>query len=193
MKYKKHNLIYKPFHQLPFCCVPATLQWVLYRRKIDIMDQETIGVALGLRIPKKFSKFFQNKKIKFIVNKSSEAGTQILKSRYSIGNFLKKFNIPLKISHLYNFKKEEDLKKFLLKNLKNRNDIILRYNNKIFKSKKYSGFGHFGVIADFKEKSKKVLIGDPEPPFFKETSLKKLLFAVSNKIDGIERGFFIIS
>jgi hypothetical protein len=57
-------------------------------------------------------------------------------------------------------------------------------------STKYGG--HFGVIADYDQKTKMVVVGDPEPPNFKEATLLQILLAISDKQDGVQRGFFVV-
>lgn len=180
---------YRPFHQLPYCCVPATLQWILYSRDLDILDQETIGVELGLRIPKRFKYLFSNKKIQF--TDVDPPGTQIFEKGYSINNFFQNFNIPLGISEEFHFQDTLELEKFVIKNLKNNKDIILRFNNQIFKSG-HEGVGHFALIIKIEKKSKRVIVGDPDPPFFKKATLEDIIFSISDKIDGQKRGLFLI-
>lgn len=95
---------YRPISQLPYCCVPAILQWILYRRKLDIYDQILIGAELGLRVPEGFLKYFDNEKIRLFSLGAKEYGTQILEEEYSINKFFEKFNIPLWISDEFHFK-----------------------------------------------------------------------------------------
>jgi hypothetical protein len=180
---------YSPIHQLPYCCVPATIQWVLLRRGCNIGNQEEIGVQLGLRVPVKMKKYFQNRKIKIVPDNSKEVGTQILKKKYSISNYFKKNNIQLKISKEFRFKNKKELEVFLLNNLGTDKDLILRFHSGIYKE---NGAGHLGIIINYNKKSKIVVIGDPEPPFFKKITLEKLLESLSKKFDGIQRGPYLI-
>lgn len=185
---------YRPFNQLPYCCVPAILQWVLYRHDLDILDQETIGAELGLKLPLKGKRFFTNKNIRYITKEPKGGfGTQIEKDKYSIEQFFIKHGISLSISAMHNFQKKADLKSFLIKNLLKNNDIILRYNNKIFKRDTQKSYGHFSVIVEFDDVTEKVFIGDPEMPYFKKISLDQIIFSISDQIDGIQRGLYIVS
>ena len=150
---------------------------------MNILDQELIGIELGLRIPKKGKKIFKRVGIKFLdKDPVGGFGTQIEKEKYSI---------PLIISKLLFFETEHELRNFLKDNLKSGNDVILRYNNVIFKSGE-KGHGHFSVISEYDDKTAEVVIGDPNPPFFKKASLKQILYSISNKLDGQRRGFYII-
>ncbi|OQB08173.1 MAG: hypothetical protein BWY21_01409 [Parcubacteria group bacterium ADurb.Bin216] len=109
---------YRPIPQLPYCCVPAILQWILYRRKLDIYDQILIGAELGLRVPEGFLKYFDNEKIRLFSLGAKEYGTQILEEEYSINKFFEKFNIPLWISDEFHFKCVNDLEIFLMEKLR---------------------------------------------------------------------------
>lgn len=91
--YKKK---YRPIHQLPYCCVPATLQWILYRRRLDILDQETIGVELGLQLPERFMNLISNKKIIIKPNNFGYFGTQIEKKNILLINFLENLRFLFK-------------------------------------------------------------------------------------------------
>jgi hypothetical protein len=182
---------YRPIHQLPYCCVPATLQWIFYRRNLDILDQITIGSELGLRVPELFLKYFENEKIKILSSGAKEYGTQILKEEYSINRFFQHYKIPLTISKEFNFNNIDSLKVFLQNNFKENIDIIVRFNNAIFK--RDDSAGHFGLIVGFEYENDMIVIGDPEPPFFKNLNLNDLLLAISNKLDGVERGLYIVT
>jgi hypothetical protein len=180
---------YRPIYQLPYCCVPATLQWILYRRKLDIYDQIMIGAELGLRVPERFLKYFDNENIRMFSNEAGEYGTQILKEEYSIKRFFENHSIPLLISEEFHFENVNDLKVFLKANLLEKDvDIVVRYNNAILNQD--NCVGHFGVVADMQNDT--AIIGDPEPPFFKEVSLEELLLSISDKIDGVRRGLYLI-
>jgi len=159
----------------------------------------TIGSELGLRIPEKFAKFIDEDTIKEgkvkIMPKGTDSknfGTQIFNKGYSINGFFQKYNIPLKISEQYFFDNEKDLENFFLENLTDEKDVIIRFHTEIFlpNSPKYGG--HFSVIADYDQKTKTVVVGDPEPPNFKEATLQQILLAITDKQDGIQRGFFVV-
>ncbi len=57
------NIFYHPFLQLPFCCVPAVLQWIFYRRGLDIGNQIEIAKELGLVLPTRFREIFADEEI----------------------------------------------------------------------------------------------------------------------------------
>ncbi|MBD3270166.1 hypothetical protein GF376_01425 [Candidatus Peregrinibacteria bacterium] len=185
---------YHPIPLMPYCCVPAALQWILYRRGLDILDQETIGANLGLQLPISGKKIFRNPGIIFTDKKPVDGyGTRIHIPEYSIQKFFDKYGFKLKISDLYTFKTNSQIHDFLVENMKPENDIILRWHTRIFKGgKEPEGVGHFSVIEDYDPSDQEVVIGDPDPPFFKKASLGQLLYAMSDQVDGIQRGMYLV-
>jgi hypothetical protein len=185
---------YNPFYQLPYCCVPATLQWILYRRGLDILDQETIGIELGLRLPPNGKNFFTNKNIHYVSKEPKGGfGTQIEKNKFSIERFFTKYKIPLNISSIYNFRDKIKLKNFIIKNMLADHDIIMRYNNKITNGENQKSYGHLSVIVEFDDKTDIVIVGDPQIPHYKIVSLDQIICSISDQIDGIQRGLYIVS
>lgn len=179
---------------MPYCCVPATLQWILYRHGLDVLDQETIGAELGLRLPLKGKEFFNSKKIHYVVNEPKEGyGTQIEKEKYSIKKFFNTYDIPLQISEMHQFTDSVPLKEFLVRHLSKNNDIIIRYNNELLKREGQKSCGHFSVIAEFDDETNTAIIGDPELPHFKNATLDQIIFSISDQIDGIQRGLYLVT
>lgn len=183
---------YRPFYQLPYCCVPATIQWILYRRDLDILDQESIGAELGLRLPEKGRSKFEHPQIKFLRTEPRGGyGTQIEKKRYSINKFFRSHSIPLSISEQFVPKSKETLiDRFLLEQELN-NDVILRYHTGIYGTEK--SYGHFSLLIDYDGKNDAFTVGNPELPFFRALSTEKLLIAISDKYDGIQRGLYFVT
>ncbi len=135
-----------------------------------------------------------NKKIKYLQKEPTEGfGTQIEKVRHSIQKFFDKLKIPLTISEMYRFDSEEKLRAFLINNMSKGYDVIMRYNDAFLKRESQKSCGHFAVITEFDDKTDKVVIGDPEIPHFKKASLDQVICSISDKIDGIQRGFYIVS
>ena len=194
---------YNPIYQLPYCCVPATLQWILYRRGLDILDQQSIGAELGLQLPQKGQKLFSHPNIVFTdIVPETGYGTQIHKPEYSIQGFFDRHQIPLNISDLYQFTSPATLSDFLLAHFTEDRDIIIRYHTRIFQQaedaknepgNKSSGYGHFSVMVSYDVENGKITLGNPDLPFYSEVSLEDLIFAMSDQIDGIKRGLYIVS
>ncbi len=183
---------YRPFYQLPYCCVPATLQWILYRRKLDILDQETIGAELGLRLPEKGRSRFKHPQIKFLASEPREGyGTQIEKKKYSINNFFRSHSIPLSISGQIIPKDRENLISRFLFGQESNYDVILRYHTGIYGSEK--GYGHFSLLIAYNSEKDTFTVGNPELPFFRVLSTEEVFTAISSKYDGIQRGLYFVT
>jgi hypothetical protein len=163
---------------------------VFYRRGLDILEQETIGAELGLRIPMRLKKHFSNRKIKFLEKSENGFGTQITKDDYSINNFFKKYRIPLEISDIFYANSTKELENLILEKMTEENDLILRFNNEVFQEER--AVGHFAIIIGYDKAKKIISIGDPEPPFNKTLTLNDALYSISDKIDGTKRGLYVI-
>jgi Peptidase_C39 like family len=85
---------YIPFTQQPYCCVPACLQMVMYRRGIPLLPQEDIANELGLVVPKEDLHLFE--KARTGERPPSGWGTQIGEQKYEINKALSRLEVPLK-------------------------------------------------------------------------------------------------
>ena len=185
---------YRPFYQKPYSCVPATMQWILYRHDLDILDQETIGIALGLRLSLKCKDLFDNKNIEYLPEVPEGGyGTQIEKEKYSIQKFFDKYSYPLTFSRMYSFEDKGKVRDFIIKHLSKGDDLILRYSNIILKDADQKRYGHFSVIAQFNDKTNIATLGNPTLPHFINITLDQLILSTSDKIDGIQRGLYVVS
>lgn len=187
----KHKKPYRPLVQQKYCCVPATIQWILYRRRFDILDQETIGVELGLQVPPKSAKWFSNPKI-IVTTKPARAGygTQIDNPKYDVNKFFKKYKIPLKFErHLIS--KISDVKKFLKKHFAKDNDVLAMFHTGCYKPKGKRAGGHLAVVVEVDLDKGLVTLGDPwyKTPMFWKIKLDTLIDGMSDRYDGIEREF----
>lgn len=189
-----NNHKYRPICQLPYCCVPATLQMILYRRGMDIMTQEEIGAELGLRMPMRMRELFTDERITWLSDDSLENfGTQIRKKGCGINDFFGRHDIPLKISKLFKMKSIRDIEEFLRENLNDENDIIVSYIAWLKSKGEYKYIGHFVLAESVDYKNKILMLCDPEIPFWKKISFRDLLYQMSGEIDGRERGFHKVS
>jgi hypothetical protein len=187
----KKKFKYRPIMQLPHCCVSATLQMILYRRGLDILTQEEIGANLGLRMPMRMRELFSDERIEWLPDDSKENfGTQIRKKGCGINYFFKRKGIPLRISKLRKMKSVDNIENFLQENMNDNNDIISSYNAWLKSKGKYKYVGHFALVEKVDFKNKKVLLCDPEIPFWKEIGFGDLVYQMSMEIDGRVRGFY---
>ncbi len=133
MKIKTINFRYIPFSQQPYCCVPANLQMILYRRNLPLLSQEDIGYDLGLMVPEKYFDVFP--RVRKWKKPSSGWGTQIEKEEFSLNNFFIKHNYPLRYQYFFPTMIENDLKNWMKQHIENGDDIIVCFHYKhLYKS-----------------------------------------------------------
>lgn len=190
----RHKKPYRPFVQQNYCCVPATIQWVLYQRGFNILDQETIGVGLGLHVPPKSAKWFSNPKV-IVTTRPARAGhgTQIDNPKYDVNKFFKKYRIPLKFErHLIN--QIGDVRSFLKEHFTRGHDVLAMFHTGCYKPKGKRAGGHLVVVVEVDLDKKLVTLGDSwyRTPMFWKIKLDTLTDGMSDKYDGVEREFDII-
>lgn len=168
---------YTAFTQQPYCCVPASLQIVMYRRGIPLIDQEDIGYELGLTVPEEDKHFFN--KVRTGEKPPAGWGTQIYNPKYDINKALAKLDIPFKVRiHTIDYlQSSQKLKKFLQDAQKADGDVLLCFENSVL-WKRDTKNGHV-VVFDGLE-SDDVWVVDPSRSFPKhhKVSVNKLYQAM---------------
>lgn len=190
MKRIKIKPPYISLTQQKLCCVPCAIQWILLRRGLKLVEQEIIGKALGLVIPKKFQHLF----ISNIKTGRKDYGTHDIELK--MNKFLKKYKIPLKAKKIFGseFKDVQHAVEIITGNLKKGNDMMLTtYLASIWPKKKH---GHAMLISEIiLSKKPKIVVG--EPTFmrkkFYELDLAKIIRGMDKKWDGEKRGIYIFS
>lgn len=185
----KVNPPYIPLVQQPLCCFACSVQWVLLRRNLKLIDQEEIAQYFGLEIPKKSVKYF-TRKIKVTSNRKNY-GTKSEKQYNNMNRFFAKYKIPLKAKS-FRVSKVNDPQLLISENIKKGNDIITIYHQRGIDKRRYN-IGHVVVIAEID--GDMAIVGDPSrtSPKFWRVKLRKLVNAMSDRFDGDERGFIVIS
>lgn len=178
--------------QKPYCCAAACLEMILRRRGITTYDQKPIAVALGLRIPKKYSHMFEGAR----VVKDGNYGTNIYK--YPVNEFFKKNRIKLKFKYVL-LLDEVEARRFVDDSINNGRDVMVCFGwGKLYgKSDPISlRSGHVCNIIGTEENGK-VKLMDPSAGReggVKTVSLAKLMDAIAhhNKKKGHMAGFWLI-
>lgn len=196
MKRVKIKPPYISLTQQRLCCVPCAIQWVLLRRGLKLIEQETIGKALDLVVRPKYKHLFLGK-VKTIKRKTKKRsyGTHDTDGS-KINNFLKKYRIPLKVKKIFysEIKNVQHAAEIITNKLKRGNDVMLiTYMSVIDPEKK---FGHALLVSKIiLGKQPKVIVGDPDffEKKFYELDLGKVIKGMSKKFDLEERGIYIFS
>ena len=158
---------YIPFSQQPYCCVPTSIQMVMYRHNIALLPAELLGYHLGLTVPKKAAKFFWNshigKRNPSQLRPMSGYGTQIFEENYEPNKVFKKLGIPLKmdLAPIINFNDFSEFKKYLLELSKKDFDILLCFHHGTLINDKTIDNGHVVVLDKIYPTSNKIRFIDP--------------------------------
>jgi len=130
--------------QQRYCCIPTCIQMILERRGYKLLEQEVIGIDLGLVVAPEHVHEFAN----VSTEEKSPAGwgTRINLEKYSLNSFFKKRNIAL-TSTYYTLDDIDNPLKFIGMNLTEGNDIltIFRYNTLYNEGNPY---GHGSLIEE---------------------------------------------
>ena len=196
MKRIKIKPPYIALTQQRLCCVPCAIQWILLRRKIKLVEQETIGRELDLIVRKKYKHLFIGK-VKTIKRKTKEWGYGTHETDGSkMNKFFRKYKIPLKVKKIFHseIKNVKSAAKLIADNLKKSNDVMVVTYMSTIKPKK--NFGHALLVNEIiLGKRSKIIVGDPgffEKKFW-EVDLGKVIRGMNKKFDGKERGIYIFS
>jgi len=119
---------YTAFTQQSYCCVPACLQMVMYRRELPLIEQEVLGFELGLTVPKEDIHMFN--KVRTGKKPPAGWGTQISRPEFSIDKALKRLNVPLqaRIHTIDYIESAQMLRKFLEDSQAAGGDTLLCFN-----------------------------------------------------------------
>lgn len=180
---------YFPVTEKPYCCVPAVLQMILKRRGLKYQSQEKIGYQLGLVVPPEYKDHFT--RVRSGPEPKAGYGTQTSEEQFSIPNYFRKNNLPLKLTKRQPAHYQE-LKRNLKNSLSRGDDVIICYNRQLL-------FGdgdmeHVSLIQGFDHKSDRVLIVDPAigMPAYQTVSLGKLFDVLISNRANEQKGLWII-
>jgi hypothetical protein len=181
---------YIPLTQQKYCCLPCCVQWIMLRRGMRLISQDEMARDLGVVIAPEDQRLFniKMKTVKKLPKGKSGYGTWT----YKIPEFLKKHKIPLTVKRFYP-SKIDNVKDFLIENLKNGNDIIVSFNIAAY-ARPESGvnYVHSCIIDSITAKSENVIVTLGDPAYshrkFFDISLEKLLQGMSTKY-GKEKSF----
>lgn len=196
MKRIKIKSQYISLTQQRLCCVPCAIQWILLRRRLKLVEQETTGKELDLIVRPKYKHLFLGK-VKTIKRKTKKLGYGTHDTDGSkMNKFFKKHRMPLKVKKIFysEIKNIKEAAKIIADSLKRGNDVMLVTHMSTINPKKK--FGHALLVNEIiLSKKPKVIVGDPDffEKKFYELDLKKIINGMSKKFDMEERGIYIFS
>jgi hypothetical protein len=146
---------YVPFTQQSYCCVPTSVQMIMYRHDIPLLPSEELGYHLGLTVPPEEAKLFFNVRTSDQPPSAAGYGTQIYNPKYEPNKVFKKLGIPLN----FNLKLAADIKDevALMSELQSieakDSDALLCFNHGVIRGEYEPNSGHvvvFDRVADGK-------------------------------------------
>jgi hypothetical protein len=188
---------YIPFSQQPYCCVPTSIQMVMYRHSIPLIPAELLGYYLGLTVPKEAAGFFWNvnvgKRPASKMRPIAGYGTMIYEKKFEPNKVFKKLNIPLRMElrAIDSFKSFNDFKKYLLGLSRKDFDVLLCFHHGTLVNDPAKDNGHVVVLDKIYPKKSEIRFVDPtRGPKWKIFSMKKMYEAMKAHTSAKTGGFW---
>lgn len=139
---------YIPFTQQDWCCVPTSIQMIMYRHGIPLIPSEELGFHLGLTVPSDQTNLFYKARTSDIPPSGAGYGTQISNPEHELNNVFQKLSIPLSFSQLLasDITDELNLVKYLSEIETSDQDALLCFNHGVIKGEYEPFTGHVVVF-----------------------------------------------
>lgn len=186
---------YTPFTQQPYCCVPTSIQIIMYKLGVPLVPQEKVGYHLGLTVPPKDKDIFWHVRVSDKPPAASGYGTQIQKPRFNPNNAFKKLNLPLKFTYnlIDEFNSIDEARRYLKLAEKENRDVVVcfKYGELYDTDQTY---GHASVFDRYLPKTDEVRLVDPIPhvPKWRVVPLQKLFESMRDHGPNNAGGFWEI-
>lgn len=134
---------YIPLTQQDWCCVPTSIQMIMYRHDISLIPAEELGYHLGLTVPPDQTALFYKPRTADTPPSGAGYGTQISHPDYEPNKVFQALNIPLSFEKQLasDIKTSEALMAILEKVEAEDSDALLCFNHGVIRGeyKPYSG------------------------------------------------------
>jgi len=139
---------YVPFTQQAYCCVPTSIQMIMYRNGISLIPAEELGYHLGLTVAPEEQSLFYNVRVADNPPSTAGYGTQIYNPEYEPNKVFQKLGIPLQFSQKLaaDIKDEAALMSELQAVENNNTDALLCFNHGVMRGKYEPNSGHVTVF-----------------------------------------------
>jgi len=188
---------YIPFSQQPYCCVPTSIQMVMYRHGIPLIPAEELGYHLGLTVPKNAVKFFwrmrTGKRPASTFRPIAGYGTRIYEGKYDPNKVFKKLHIPLvmKLNPIEKFENFNEFKIYLWKLSRKDFDVLMCFHHGTLANDPERDNGHVVVLDKIYPKKGTIRFVDPtRGPKWKIVRMKKMYEAMKAHSNGKAAGFW---
>ncbi|MBL8159253.1 hypothetical protein JNJ66_02245 [Candidatus Saccharibacteria bacterium] len=139
---------YIPFTQQSYCCVPTSIQMIMYRNGIPLIPAEELGHHLGLTVPPEEKELFYDVRTLDTPPSTAGYGTQIFRQEYEPNKIFAKLGIPLTFSLKLaaEFTDEASLLKELQEIEAADEDALLCFNHGVMRGEYQPNSGHVTVF-----------------------------------------------
>lgn len=139
---------YIPLTQQDWCCVPTSIQMIMYRNNIPLIPAEELGYHLGLTVPSDQANLFYDVRTSETPPSTAGFGTQIGLPEYNPNKAFETLGIPLtfdmKLASSINT--IEDLLNNLQAIEKQDDDALLCFNHGVVRGEYQPNSGHVVVF-----------------------------------------------
>lgn len=185
------NTRYVPLTQQSYCCVPTSIQMVMYRNDIPLVAAEELGYHLGLTVPPEDAHLFHNVRISETPPKAGY-GTRIDMPEYEPNRAFEKLGIPLRFSMQLasTIIDENDLRRLLQKIEADDADVLLCFNHGVVRGAYTPESGHVVVFDRIIDGKIRVIDASPIQPKWHLIELDVLFDAIRQHGDAHSGGIW---
>jgi len=139
---------YIPFTQQGYCCVPTSIQMIMYRNGIPLIPAEELGHHLGLTVPPANEALFYDVRVSGTPPSTAGYGTQIALPKYEPNKIFKELGIPLDftLKLASEFDNVTSLMNDLTEIEADNDDALLCFNHGVIRGEYQPNSGHVTVF-----------------------------------------------
>lgn len=143
-----NNSRYIPFTQQSNCCVPTSIQMIMYRNNISLIPAEELGYHLGLTVSPQEGHLFYKARTSATPPSAAGYGTQIFEPQYEPNKVFKQLGIPLSFKKVLadEITSKDDLLKQLHQVEDDNSDALLCFNHGVVRGEYKPYSGHVAVF-----------------------------------------------
>ncbi|MCA9397269.1 hypothetical protein KC573_00420 [candidate division WWE3 bacterium] len=171
---------YIPLTQQRSCCVPTSIQMIMYRNTIPLIPAEELGYHLGLTVKPELKHLFYN--VRYSKTPPSEAGygTQIFNPEYDPNKMFRHFNIPLhfRIKLAHEIENSHELIALLKEVERKDSDALLCFNHGVIEGEFEPHSGHVAVFDRVIDEKIRLVDASPSQPKWREVDSSVLFEAI---------------
>lgn len=158
------NSRYVPLTQQPYCCVPASIQIIMYKLGLPLTPQEALGYHLGLVVPPEDKEVFWRVRVSHTPPSAAGYGTQIQKAQYDPNKAFQKLHISLTFSRklIDTFVTVGEVRSYLRRVEKEDQDVIACFKYGVLYDTDQTA-GHASVFDHYLSNTDEVRLIDPAP------------------------------